>query len=70
MRDKQAAVAYNLRNLLWRTEELNREVEIEMNSGKRKNINEIHSAVNNLIAVLKVADDNLSEIEKLFSIKK
>ena len=70
MKDKLAAVAFNLRNLLWRTEELKKEVEKEMNIGKRKNIYEIHSAVNNLVSVLRLADDNLNEIEKLFNIKK
>ena len=70
MKDKLAAVAFNLRNLLWRTEELKKAVEKELSNGKRKNIYEIHSAVNNLVSVLKTADENLTEIEKLFNIKK
>ena len=70
MKAKLGAVVFNLRNLLWRTEELKKEVEAELNTGKRKNIYEIHTAVNNLIAVLKVGNETLSDIEKLFGIKK
>lgn len=69
MKDKLAAVAFNLRNLLWRTEELKKEVETEMNNGTRKNIYEIRTAVNNLMVVLNLADENLKEIEKLIDSK-
>ena len=69
MKDKIAAVAFNLRNLLWRTEELKETVEKEINKGKRKNIYGIQKSVNNLMAVLKIADDNLKELEELFGSK-
>jgi hypothetical protein len=64
MKDKLAAVAFNLRNLLWRTEELKKEVEAEMNNRKRKNIYEVLQSVNNLMAVLRLAEENIIEIEE------
>jgi len=69
MKEKIAAVAYNLRNLLWRIEELKNEIEKEAKLNKRKNIYDIQKSVNNLSSVLIVADENLKEIEKLFNPK-
>ncbi len=69
MKDKIAAVAFNLRNLLWRLEELRNEIDKEENRGRWNNIYEIQKSVNNLASVLIVADDNLKEIEELFSSK-
>jgi hypothetical protein len=69
MKDKIAAVAFNLRNLLWRTEELKKTVEKEIIKGKRKNIYDIQKSVNNLMTVLRLADENLKELEGLIGIK-
>ena len=69
MKDKLAAVAFNLRNLLWRTEELKKDVKMEKDNGKRKNIYEILQSVNNLMAVLKLAEENIIEIEEFVSPK-
>ncbi|OQY70292.1 MAG: hypothetical protein B6D44_16080 [Ignavibacteriales bacterium UTCHB2] len=64
MKDKLVAVAYNLRNLLWRTEELKVTVEKEAGKNKRRNIYEILQNVNNLMSVLKLAEENIIEIEE------
>lgn len=69
MKDKLAAVTYNLRNLLWRTEELKVTVEKEASKNKRRNIYEILQSVNNLMAVLKLAEENIIEIEEFVSPK-
>ena len=69
MKEKITAVAFNLRNLLWRLEELRDEIDKEGKRGKWNNIYDLQKAINNLASVLIVAEDNLKEIEELFKSK-
>lgn len=65
MRDQFGAVAFNLRAALRRLEELKQEVEREVNKKMKENIYEVKMSVNKLAGVLKVADENLNELEGL-----
>lgn len=65
MRDKFGSVAFNLRNALWRVEDLRQEVEREVNKKLRHNIYEIQSSVNNLMGIVKLGNENLNELEAL-----
>lgn len=65
MRDQFGAVAFNLRTALRRLEDLKQEVEKEISKGLKDNVYEVRICVNNLSNVMKVANDNLNELEGL-----
>lgn len=65
MRDQFGALAFNLRTALRRLEDLRQEVEREATKNIKENIYEVKVSVNNLAGVLKLADDNLNELEGL-----
>ena len=65
MRDQFGAVAFNIRTALRRVEDLRQEVEREVNKNVKENIYEVKSSVNNLMGIMKLANENLNEIEAL-----
>ncbi len=67
MKDRIAAIGYNLHDLQWRVEELRGDLEKEADYNSVEFLEPIRKSVNNLAAVLIVADENLEEIEELIS---
>lgn len=66
MKNRIAAIADNLHNLQWRVEEARGAIEKESGYGYNEMLEPLRKAVNNLAAVLIVAEDNLQEIEDAY----
>lgn len=67
MKKRIVAIADNLHNLQWRVEEYRSVIDKESDYGKNEILEPLRRAVNNLAAVLIVAEDNLEEVQNLFS---
>lgn len=67
MKNRIAAISDNLHNLQWRVEEARGAIEKEAGHGYNEMLEPLRKAVNNLAAVLIVAEDNLQEIEDAYS---
>lgn len=62
-----SAIADNLHNLQYRVEELRGALETEADYNVVGYLEPIRTAVNNLAAVLVVAEDSLEEVQSLYS---
>lgn len=67
MKNRIDAIADNFHNLQWRVEELRGALDKEADYNILEHLEPIRTAVNNLAAVLIVAEDNLEEVQRLFS---
>ena len=67
MNKRITAIADNLHNLQWRVEECRGVIDKESDYGKNEILEPLRMAVNNLAAVLIVAEDNLQEIKDAYS---
>jgi len=67
MNKRIAAIVDNLHNLQYRVEEFRGALEREANFDTVEHLEPMRTAVNNLAAVLIVAEDNLQEIKDAYS---